>query len=144
MRRLLEFALRRRIAVIGSVLALVAFGLFAVSRIPFDAFPDLTGVRVDVSATAPGLAPEEVEQLVTYPLGCLWARTVPNYRIFGLSLNPGPFSIKEHVLITIMAAVGSETAYAVCALVPAPRRFRPLIFRIRITAFICARDLVPG
>lgn len=44
----------------------------------------------------------------------LWARFVPQIKIFGLSLNPGPFTIKEHVIITIMANVGSGSAYAVC------------------------------
>ena len=68
MRRWLELVLKHRVATVGGVLAIVAFGLFAVLRIPFDAYPDLTGVRVDVSATAPGYAPEEVEQLVTFPL----------------------------------------------------------------------------
>ncbi|HEY0777269.1 MAG TPA: CusA/CzcA family heavy metal efflux RND transporter [Gemmatirosa sp.] len=68
MRRLLDYVLKHRATAIGGLLAIVVFGLFALLRIPFDAFPDLTGVRVDVSATAPGLAPEEVEQLVTFPL----------------------------------------------------------------------------
>ena len=30
-----------------------------------------------------------------------------------MSLNPGPFTVKEHVLITIMANVGFQSAYAV-------------------------------
>lgn len=68
MKRVIEFALRQRGAVTFAVGLLLLFGLFSLSRIPFDAFPDLTGVRVDVATTAPGLAPEEVEQLVTYPL----------------------------------------------------------------------------
>ena len=68
MRRLIDFALRQRGVVSLGVGVLLLFGLFALSRIPFDAFPDLTGVRVDVATVAPGLAPEEVEQLVTYPL----------------------------------------------------------------------------
>ena len=54
---------------------------------------------------------------------------MPRIDIFGVSLNPGPFTIKEHVgvdsfhpgislasiqvLVTIMAGVGSESAYAV-------------------------------
>jgi hypothetical protein len=33
-------------------------------------------------------------------------------KIFGVSLNPGPFTVKEHVLITIMASVGAGSAYA--------------------------------
>jgi hypothetical protein len=53
-----------------------------------------------------------VAQLLTFPLGQAWARFLPNVKVFGLSLNPGPFSIKEHVLITIMASVGAQSAYA--------------------------------
>jgi len=45
-------------------------------------------------------------------MGMAWARVVPSYRIFGVELNPGPFGIKEHVLATIMASVGSQSAYA--------------------------------
>ncbi|KAJ7178961.1 oligopeptide transporter [Mycena filopes] len=51
-------------------------------------------------------------QLLTLPLGRIWARFFPNIKIFGLELNPGPFTIKEHVLITIMASVGAGSAYA--------------------------------
>ncbi|KAL6304480.1 OPT oligopeptide transporter [Sparassis latifolia] len=53
-----------------------------------------------------------VAQLLTFPLGRLWARFVPRIKVFGLSLNPGPFNIKEHVLVTIMAGVAAQTAYA--------------------------------
>ncbi|KAF9221234.1 small oligopeptide transporter [Gyrodon lividus] len=53
-----------------------------------------------------------VAQLLSFPLGRLWATHVPRKRILGVSLNPGPFSIKEHALITIMASVGAQTAYA--------------------------------
>ncbi|KAI6022279.1 OPT oligopeptide transporter protein-domain-containing protein [Pisolithus microcarpus] len=53
-----------------------------------------------------------VPQLLSFPLGKLWARYMPRKRIFGVSLNPGPFSMKEHVLITIMASVGAQSAYA--------------------------------
>ncbi|OBZ72977.1 Sexual differentiation process protein isp4 [Grifola frondosa] len=53
-----------------------------------------------------------VAQLLTFPLGRAWARVCPRVKIFGLSLNPGPFTLKEHVLITIMANVGYQSAYA--------------------------------
>jgi len=46
-------------------------------------------------------------------MGQLWAKVVPNRRILGISINPGPFTIKEHVLVTIMATVGYQSAYAV-------------------------------
>lgn len=54
-----------------------------------------------------------VAQLISFPVLRLWARIVPSVKIFGVSLNPGPFTIKEHVLITIMATVGYQSAYAV-------------------------------
>ncbi|KAJ7759543.1 OPT oligopeptide transporter [Mycena metata] len=58
-----------------------------------------------------------VPQLLTFPLGRLWARLLPNLVLslpFGVKveLNGGAFSIKEHVLITIMAGVGAGSAYA--------------------------------
>ena len=96
MRRLIEFALRQRGVVSLGVGALVLFGVFALVRIPFDAFPDLTGVRVDVATVAPGLAPEEVEQLVTYPLesslmGLPGVTGVRSVSKSGLSLITVPF-----------------------------------------------------
>ncbi|KAG6855828.1 hypothetical protein H0H87_010441 [Tephrocybe sp. NHM501043] len=38
-----------------------------------------------------------VAQLLVFPIGRLWARLLPNKTIFGVEINPGPFSIKEHV-----------------------------------------------
>jgi hypothetical protein len=58
-----------------------------------------------------------VAQLLSFPMGRLWASVVPNVTVFGVHLNPGPFTIKEHVLVTIMATVGWQSAYAVRELV---------------------------
>ncbi|KAJ7006995.1 oligopeptide transporter 2 [Populus alba x Populus x berolinensis] len=59
-------------------------------------------------------------QVVTLPIGRFMAKTLPTtkFRVPGFggrefSLNPGPFNVKEHVLISIFANVGSSTAYAV-------------------------------
>jgi heavy metal efflux system protein len=95
-RRIIEFALRKRLFVVGGVLTLVALGLAALTRIPFDAFPDLTGTRVEVIAVAPGMAPEDVERLVTFPLesslmGIQGASEVRSVSKFGLSLITVPF-----------------------------------------------------
>jgi len=95
-RRLIEFALRKRLFVIGGVLTIVALGLAAVMRVPFDAFPDLTGTRVEVITVAPGMAPEDVERLVTFPLesslmGIQGASEVRSVSKFGLSLITVPF-----------------------------------------------------
>ncbi|EGN96301.1 hypothetical protein SERLA73DRAFT_112539 [Serpula lacrymans var. lacrymans S7.3] len=53
-----------------------------------------------------------VSQLLSFPLGRLWALLMPRKKIFGVELNPGPFTIKEHVIITIMGTVGVNSAYA--------------------------------
>ncbi|KAJ3868065.1 small oligopeptide transporter [Lentinula novae-zelandiae] len=50
-----------------------------------------------------------VAQLITYPIGRAAAAYLPCWNFFGLKLNPGPFTIKEHVLIT--ATVGQTSAY---------------------------------
>jgi len=68
MNRLIAFALKQRFFVIGGALTLVAAGLFALTHLPFDAFPDLTGTRVEVITPVPGMPPEDVERLVTYPV----------------------------------------------------------------------------
>ncbi len=68
MKRLVDFALKQRFFIIGGVLTIVAFGFYALTHIPFDAYPDLTGTRVEVITTAPGMPPEDVERLVTYPI----------------------------------------------------------------------------
>ncbi|KAF9332998.1 hypothetical protein BGZ91_011475 [Linnemannia elongata] len=58
-----------------------------------------------------------VVALVSLPLGHMMARFLPTSQmnLFGwsFSLNPGPFSIKEHILIGTMTAVNTSTAYAV-------------------------------
>ncbi|OAA72327.1 small oligopeptide transporter, OPT family [Cordyceps fumosorosea ARSEF 2679] len=57
-----------------------------------------------------------VVQLVAYPLGCFWARVMPakTFHLFGrtFELNPGPFNVKEHTIITMMTAAGSAISYA--------------------------------
>ncbi|GER45957.1 oligopeptide transporter [Striga asiatica] len=60
-----------------------------------------------------------VVQLVSLPLGRLLARVLPEATFtvpflgWAFSLNPGPFNLKEHVLITIFASCGSSGVYAI-------------------------------
>ncbi|KZS90265.1 OPT oligopeptide transporter [Sistotremastrum niveocremeum HHB9708] len=53
-----------------------------------------------------------VAQLLSFPMGRAWARFMPDVTIFGIQVNRGPFTIKEHVLTTVMATVASGSAYA--------------------------------
>ncbi len=68
MDRLVSFALRQRLLVLLATLALIGFGVRALHDLPIDAFPDVTNVQVQILAEAPGMAPVEVEQIVTYPV----------------------------------------------------------------------------
>ena len=42
-----------------------------------------------------------VAQLLSFPVGRAAAAWLPNWTILGVSINPGPFTVKEHVLITV-------------------------------------------
>ena len=102
MRTLIHFALKRKGVIVGLTLGLMAAGLYALQHVPFDAFPDLTGTRVEVITVAPGMAPEEVERLVTYPIestlmGVPGAEGVRSVSKFGLSLVTVPFPDKMDV-----------------------------------------------
>jgi len=66
--RLIEFALRRRLLVIILTVLVAAGGYLALRSLPIEAFPDVTPVLVQVVTEAEGLAPEEVEDLITYPV----------------------------------------------------------------------------
>jgi len=58
---------RRSLVLIGTVVLVIA-GLFAWRHLPVDAFPDATNVQVVILTEAPGLAPVDVEQQITFPI----------------------------------------------------------------------------
>jgi cobalt-zinc-cadmium resistance protein CzcA len=68
LKTLIEFAIARRLLILGLAVALVVAGLIALTKLPFDAFPDTTPVMVQVNVSAPGWAPDDIEKQVTYPV----------------------------------------------------------------------------
>lgn len=65
---IIEFSLRNRFLVIMGALLLLGAGVFSALHLPVDAVPDITNTQVQVNTAVAGLAPEETEKLVTYPL----------------------------------------------------------------------------
>ena len=65
---LISVSLRNRLFVLGAGLILVVYGAMMLRNLPVDVFPDLNRPIVTLVTEAAGLAPEEVEQLVTFPL----------------------------------------------------------------------------
>ena len=65
---LLDSSLANRLLVIIASVVLMAYGAFTLSRTPVDVFPDLNKPTVTLMTEAGGMAAEEVEQLITFPL----------------------------------------------------------------------------
>ena len=89
--RIVDFALNQRLLVIVGAFVLVVSGYRSLRSLPVDAFPDVSPVLVQVFTEAPGLAPQEVEQLVTYPIevsmnGLPGVTRILSVSQFGLSL----------------------------------------------------------
>ncbi|HNY47695.1 MAG TPA: efflux RND transporter permease subunit, partial [Casimicrobium sp.] len=65
---LLKSSLSNRLLVIISSVVLMVYGAFTLSKMPVDVFPDLNKPTVTIMTESGGMAAEEVEQLITFPL----------------------------------------------------------------------------
>lgn len=65
---IIRFALRQRLLIVAVALFLLLGGGWQILKLPIDVFPDLNRPRVTLMVEAPGMAPEEVETLITFPL----------------------------------------------------------------------------
>ncbi len=66
--RVIDFGVHNRLLVVLALLAALVGSAFLLPRLNLDAFPDVTNVQVQINTEAEGLAAEEVEQLITYPI----------------------------------------------------------------------------
>ncbi|ACL74314.1 heavy metal efflux pump, CzcA family [Thioalkalivibrio sulfidiphilus HL-EbGr7] len=66
--RLIQFALTQRLFVLLAVALLIGLGILALTRLPIDAFPDVSSPQVKLIIKAPGMTPEEVEARITAPV----------------------------------------------------------------------------
>ncbi len=66
--KIIKFSLNNRLLIIVASVLLIVFGSYVASKMEVDVFPDLTAPTVVVLTEAHGMAPEEVEKLVTFPI----------------------------------------------------------------------------
>jgi cobalt-zinc-cadmium resistance protein CzcA len=65
---LIRFSIQNKLLVGLFILALIGGGIFSLTRLPIDAVPDITNNQVQIVTTTPSLAPQEMEQFVTFPI----------------------------------------------------------------------------
>ncbi|RLA42293.1 MAG: AcrB/AcrD/AcrF family protein, partial [Gammaproteobacteria bacterium] len=87
---LVEFSLRYKFLVLIGFGVVAFMGWRAVTTIPIDAFPDVTPIQVNIYTESPGLAAEDVEQLLTFPIesglaGLPGVQEIRSVSLFGLS-----------------------------------------------------------
>jgi len=88
--KLVEFSLQYKFLIVIVFGVVAALGWRAVTNIPIDAFPDVTPVQVNIYTESPGLAAEDVEQLLTFPVesgmaGLPDVQEIRSVSLFGLS-----------------------------------------------------------
>ncbi len=71
--KLIRFSIDQRWLVMLLALGIAMLGIFSYKQLPIDAVPDITNVQVQINTVAPGYAPLEVEQRITYPIETLMA-----------------------------------------------------------------------
>ena len=66
--RIIQFSIKNKLIIGLFVVALVAFGVYEVRRLPIDAVPDITDNQVQVITVTPALGAPDVERLITFPV----------------------------------------------------------------------------
>lgn len=117
--RIISVSLRNKLIVGILTLALVAWGIYNFTILPIDAVPDITNNQVQVITVAPSLAPQEVEQFITFPVEIAMANIQDVMEIrsisrFGLSVvtivfkdNVDPYLARQLVSEQIKIAEGN-------------------------------------
>jgi cobalt-zinc-cadmium resistance protein CzcA len=122
--KIILFSIKNKFIIALFTLILIAFGSYSLKNLPLDALPDVTNNQVQIITTAPTLASQEVEQLITYPLEQS-VKTIPkvielrSISRFGLSVVTVVFKddvdiywAREQIFQRLAAAKEKIPAYA--------------------------------
>ena len=66
--KIIDLTLQKRAVIVLMLLAVIIIGVYQYQKLPTDAFPDISPVMVPIFAEAHGMAPEEVERMITFPI----------------------------------------------------------------------------
>lgn len=75
--RIIRFSVERKLIILIFLVGLIGAGVYSLQNLPIDAVPDITNNQVQVVTSSPSLAPQEVEQFITYPVEVAMAN-IPN------------------------------------------------------------------
>jgi CzcA family heavy metal efflux pump len=122
MNALIRFALKHRLLILFLSITAFVYGGYLTTKLPIDVFPDLDRPRVTILAEATGLAPEEVETLVTYPLesallGATGVQAVRSQSAVGLAVIYAEFDWNTNIYLA-RQTVQERLATAADALPP--------------------------
>lgn len=67
-KKIVHFSVRKKLFVALTTLFLLIGGIYSMLTLPIDAVPDITNNQVQIVTVSPTLAPQEVEQLITFPI----------------------------------------------------------------------------
>jgi len=119
--RLIDLSIKHRLIVIILIIGVFVGGVFQYKELPVDAFPDISPIMVPVFAEAHGMAPEEIERLITFPIesamnGLPDVTLVKSTSAFGMAVIYVYF--KDSVDIYFARQIVSERLQSVSASLP--------------------------